>query len=131
MFYLEIRGEVPVGLIFICLIQVIFYQSENQVVSVVGFSSHHHHPKVLVRSVGRFPQCSGAAVLQFVWVLLWSWDEEGVDPEVKHLFLVGQKKRGLTGSVVYTAKKCVLQISSSIPEVHQTFHSSRYQIMKL
>ncbi len=89
MFYLEVRGEVPVGLVFVGLVQVVLGQSENQVVSVVGFSSRHH-PRVLVCSVGRFSRRPGAAVLQFVEVLLRPRDEEGVDPKVEHLFLEGQ-----------------------------------------
>lgn len=66
MFYLEVRGEVSVGLVFVGLVQVVLDQSENKVVSVIGFSSHHHgrhHSQVLVRSVGLFPQRPGAAVL--------------------------------------------------------------------
>lgn len=91
MLYLEVRGEVLVGLVFVGFVQVVLCQSENQVVSVVGFC--RHHSQVLVCSVGLLLQCPSAAVLQFVGVLLWPWDEECVDPEVEHLILEGEKSQ--------------------------------------
>lgn len=91
MFYLEVWGEVLVGLVFVGFVQVVLGQSENQVVSVVSFSSHHH-PRVLVCSVDSFLQSPSAAVFQFVWVLLWARDEERVDPEVEHLILKGRRQ---------------------------------------
>lgn len=89
LFYLEVWGEVLVGLVFVGLVQVVLGQSENQVVSVVGVSSRHR-PQVLVRSVAWVPRHPGTAVLQFVEALLRTRDEEGVDPKVEHLFLEGQ-----------------------------------------
>lgn len=108
MFYLEVRGEVLVGLVFVGFVQVVLGQSEDQVVSVVGFSSHHH-PQVLVCSVGLLLQRPSAAVLQFVWVLLWPWDEERVDPEVEHLILEGQKSKKMVD--VRSSEICELELT--------------------
>lgn len=83
--YLEVRGEVPVGLVLVGLVQVVLGQREDQVVSVVGFASRRH--RGLRRPVKQLPGCPRAAVLHPLRDFLRTRDEEGVDPEMKHLLL--------------------------------------------
>lgn len=83
--YLEVRGEVPVGLVLVGLVQVVLGQREDQVVSVVGFASRRHQG--LRRPVKQLSGCPRAAVLHPLRDFLRTRDEEGVDPEMEHLLL--------------------------------------------
>lgn len=108
--YLEVWREVLVGLVLVGLVEFVLGQREDQEVLVVGVS------RVLVGSVRHLRVGRRAAVLQLVEGLLWARDEEGVDPEVEHLFLKGQRKtlvRLLSSGSVYSVRTGTTRTTSS------------------
>ena len=101
--HLEVWREVPVGFVFVCFVQVVLGERQDEVIAAV----------CLLRGLKNLPFPRQAPVLHLLKVLLRPRDEEGVHPKVEHLILTDKSAGSLYSHASHVQQKIMLKKKKS------------------